>query len=108
MRRLCCLLFAVLIAAPEAASAPAPFQRPARKAEKDPLAEVNKQFAARGVKDWWFGHVKGHHTPFLQYEWPLPKGGTVIGRIAVVDNDRLRAIREALAELDAIRELGVL
>jgi hypothetical protein len=109
VRRLCCLLFALLIGAPEAASAPAPLPRPARKAEKVSFAEVKKQFAVRGVTEWWFGCLNGYRTPVLQYVLPLPNdGAAVLGRIETVDGDYLKAIREALDEIDRIRATNIL
>jgi hypothetical protein len=98
--RLCCLLFALLTCTAEVASAaPAPLPRPARKVEWDSVAEVNRQFAARGVTEWRFVHPKGdgHCLVYL-----LP-AEDLYSEVQVVDGDRARAVREALAEIDRAR-----
>jgi hypothetical protein len=98
--RLCCLLFALLVCAAEVApAAPAPVPRPARKGERDFVAEANRQFTARGVTEWRFVHPIGDGTCLI---YLLP-AEDLYSEVQVVAGDRARAVREALAEIDRAR-----
>src|SRR5262245_56019153 len=71
-------------------------RRPARKVERDFMAEADRLFAARGVTQWDFARLRHYRNPVSRWYIPeLP----LEGRVEVINDDRIEAIRVALAKI---------